>query len=139
MLYQNVASNTILKSLADQKMAETLSPEHNQRRIFLRFRTKDDAPSDSQIIQDFYTLTGLSDALCFVHWQSREERCTYVILDVHCGTELDVPRVQDLPHELYRLSWGSKNGTMSALLQKVVQYQDLTRCAQRFRGNGVRN
>jgi hypothetical protein len=96
-------------------MAENLSPEHAPRRVFLRFRTKDDAPSDLQIIQDFYTLKDLNDQFCFVHWQSREERYTYVIVDVHWGIYRNVSRVQDLPHELYQLSWEPEIGTMLAL------------------------
>lgn len=100
-------------------MAENPSPELAPHRIFLRFRTRDDAPSDSQIIQDFYQLTGLNDALCFVHWQARENRDTYVILDVHCGTNFDEQHVQDLPHEIYQLSWGSGSGAMSVPLQKA--------------------
>ncbi|KAK3045810.1 hypothetical protein LTR09_012656 [Extremus antarcticus] len=102
-------------------MAEQLSPESIPRRIFLRFRTKDDAPSDSQIIQDFYTQKGLSDALCYVHWQTRENRDTYVILDVHCGTNFEESYLQGLPHEIYQLSWESDSGTMSVFLQKVVE------------------
>lgn len=111
-------------------MAENSSPEHNPKRIFLRFRTKDDAPSDPQIIQNFYKLENLNDEFCFVHWQSREERYAYVILDVHWGTHSNVTRVQDLPHELYQLSWEVESGTMSVLSEKVVRQQDLTERAQ---------
>lgn len=107
-------------------MTENFSPELAPYRIFLRFRTKDDAPSDSQIIQDFYKLTGLNDALCFVHWQARENRDTYVILDVHCGTNLNEQSVQDLPHEIYQLSWGSESEAMSVPSQKVIHCEDLT-------------
>lgn len=93
-------------------MAEHTSPKHIPQRIFLRFRTTEDAPGDLQIIQDFYTLKGLSDQFCFVHWQSREERHTYVIIDVHWDLHRNVARVQDLPHELYQLSWERESGNM---------------------------
>jgi hypothetical protein len=86
-------------------MAEHTPQELTPRRIFLRFRTKDDAPSNSQIIQQFYNFSGLSDELCFIHWQTRESRDTYVILDVHCGTDFNELNPRTLPHQIYQLSW----------------------------------
>lgn len=100
-------------------MAENLSQELAPHRIFLRFRTRDDAPSDSQILQDFYKLTGLNDEFCSVHWQARQNRDTYVIIDVHCGTKFGEQNVQDLPHEIYQLSWGPESEAMSVPLQKA--------------------
>lgn len=95
-----------------RKMAQQTSQSSTPRRIFLRFRTKDDAPSDSQIIQDFYEFSGLNDTLCFIHWQTREARDTYVVLDVHDGTSVLESSIQDLPHEVYQLSWKSESDAM---------------------------
>lgn len=86
-------------------MAEHTPQGLTPRRIFLRFRTRDDAPSDLQIIQQFYNFSDLSDKLCYIHWQTRESRDTYVIIDVHCGTNFDVPDLRTLPHQIYQISW----------------------------------
>lgn len=98
-----------------KKMADCSSSQLFPRRIFLRYRT-DDAPSDLQIIQDFYAFSGLSDDICFIHWQ--KNRDTYVVLDVHHGTSFDQQCVQDLPHQIYQLSWKPDSETMSVSIQK---------------------
>jgi hypothetical protein len=90
-----------------EKTVQT-SPLH---RIILRFRTMD-APSDLHIIEEFYETFGLGDTLCFVHWQTREFRDTYVVIDVHNGTKDLAPNIQALPHEIYQLSWTSGCKTM---------------------------
>lgn len=93
-------------------MAENSPRKLTPRRIFLRFRTKDDAPSDLQIIQQFYNFADLSDKLCYIHWQSRESRDTYVILDVHFGKDFDDPNLQTLPHQIYQLSWTPESNVL---------------------------
>lgn len=93
------------------------------RRIFLRFRNKEDAPNDSQIIQEFYEFSGLDDTLCFVHWQTREVRDTYVVLDVHNGTDTPPSNIQDLPHEIYQLSWTPECNAMWVESRETVSYQ----------------
>ena len=77
---------------------------HLRRRVFLRFRTTG-APNDADIISAFYGYVGLRDADCYVHWQPRDYSHTHVIVDVHGGSECDVPELQTLPHEVYRIAW----------------------------------
>ncbi|KAF2206698.1 hypothetical protein CERZMDRAFT_103094 [Cercospora zeae-maydis SCOH1-5] len=80
------------------------STELPVRRIILRFRTAD-APNDSEIIQAFYNFTGLNDELCFVHWQTRETKHTFVVLDVHNSKHFSETTAQNLPHEVYQMTW----------------------------------
>lgn len=117
-IYKRVPPRTLPCFIASyfskqHKRKMTEQPIHaSTQRIFLRFRTKEDAPSDSQIIQELYEFSGLDDTVCFVHWQTRESRDAYVVLDVHNGTDTLVSNVQDLPHEIYQLSWTSECNAM---------------------------
>ena len=76
------------------------------RRVFLRFRTVG-APSDEDIINAFYSKTGLSETDCYFHWQPRKYEHTHTIVDIHHGSPKQVHPRDRLPHEVFAIKWST--------------------------------
>ena len=84
------------------------------KRIFFRLRTDGSNLSALEIVNSYLSLAGLPlnkhlYSPHYIHEQPQEERVYHIILDINPGAASPEVRIQEIPHELYRVHFKKNN------------------------------
>ncbi len=78
------------------------------KRVFFRLKSNGSSLSAIQIVNKYLLEVGLPlnksfESPHYIHEQPQEERVYHIVLDIYPDRAVPETRIQDIPHELYRV------------------------------------